>query len=97
MASNNKISKSRGEHSSPEFILQIGSFKTLHKAKLLKNNYNIKGYDAFIRSADISEEKDTWYRVFIGGFTEKELAFKAQIKLKQIDGIDSIIKESSLN
>ena len=81
-----------GESLASGFVLQVGSFKTLERAKLLKNSLGKKGYPVFVFAARKTKEGEIWHRVVIGGFTEKEFAVKAAIKVKQIENLDSVIK-----
>jgi len=74
------------------FVLQVGSFKNLERANLLKNNLDKKGYPAFVMAAPISGEGEIWHRVVIGRFTKKEAAVKAATRVKEIENLGSVIK-----
>ena len=82
----------QGESLSSGFFLQVGSFKTLERANLLKNNLSKKGYLAFVVAVRISKESEIWHRVVIGKFAEKEFAVKAAIELKETENLNSVIK-----
>ena len=44
------------------FVLQVGSFKTLEKANLLKKNLGKKGYPVFVEMARILGGDRVWHR-----------------------------------
>ena len=74
------------------FVLQVGAFKTLERAILLKNNLNKKGYSAFVTVARMSDAGEILHRVVIGSFTERKFAVKTAIRVKQLENLDSVIK-----
>lgn len=70
-----------------QYRLKTGSFKSAQgadrqKAQLLLNGFNIQ-----VESADI--KGNTWYRVFIGPFSNRSLMNKAQDQLADL-GIQSV-------
>lgn len=62
------------------FIVQMGSFKSLHQAEELKAQLALSGVEARIQTFRMGA-KDTWHRVFIGPFASKQ---QAELKLKQL-------------
>ena len=74
------------------FVLQVGAFKTLERAILLKNNLNKKGYSASLTVARMSDAGEVLHRVVIGSFTERKFAVKTAIRVKQLENLDSVIK-----
>ena len=75
----------------PGFILQVGSFKTLARANLLKKNLIEKGYSTFVLPTSLSERGEVWNRVVIGSYAEKETAVKAAIEIKKMEHLDSVV------
>ena len=74
------------------FVLQIGSFKIFERANSLKNNMRDKGYPTFVVAVRLPVKDETWYRVFIGSFVDKEIADKVKIKVKKVESLDSVVK-----
>jgi cell division protein FtsN len=66
---------------SDSFIIQIGSFKSLHQAEELKALLALSGSEARIQTFRMGG-KDTWHRVYIGPFVTKQ---QAELKLKQLN------------
>jgi cell division protein FtsN len=58
-----------------KFTLQIGSHPSLSDAKVQLDDLEAKGLKPFQREAVVKGRK--WYRVFVGGFSNKEAAEKA--------------------
>jgi len=81
---NNKIT--------PGFSLQVGSFKKIELAALLETDLKNKGYPIYVESALINEMGQVWYRVFVGRFSTKIEAEKIGIKVKELEGLTSVIK-----
>ena len=76
----------------PGFSLQVGSFKKVELAEFLETDLKNKGYPVYVESALINEMGQVWYRVFIGRFSTKIEAEKIGIKIKEVDGLASVIK-----
>ena len=74
------------------FVLQVGAFKALERANLLKNNLNKKGYSASLTVARMSDAGEILHRVVIGSFTERKFAVKTAIRVKQLENLDPVIK-----
>jgi cell division septation protein DedD len=55
-----------------QYTIQIGSFKNESDAKKLQNKLKSKGYPAFLKQVTIGE--DTWFRLRIGTFENKDQA-----------------------
>jgi hypothetical protein len=81
---NNKIT--------PGFSLQVGSFKKIELAEFLETDLENKGYPVYVESVLINEMGQVWYRVFVGRFSTKIEAEKIGIKVKELEGLTSIIK-----
>ena len=74
------------------FVLQVGSFKTLERANLLKNNLDKKGYPVSIVAAQISGKGEVYHRVVIGRFKKKEAAVKFATRVAEKENLKSVIK-----
>ena len=81
---NNKIT--------PGFSVQVGSFQEIELAEFLGADLENKGYPVYVKSAFINEQSEVWYRVFVGSFSTKNEAKKIGIKVKEVEGLDSVIK-----
>lgn len=55
-----------------QYTIQIGSFKNEADAKKLQNKLKSKGYPAFLKQVTIGQ--DTWFRLRIGTFENKDQA-----------------------
>ena len=72
-------------------VLQIGSYKSQAEAenawKLYKAKHTalLSGYSDSIQQADLGE-KGTWYRLRIGGFSDREVASALCDRLKADGG-----------
>jgi len=81
---NNKIT--------PGFSVQVGSFQKIEFAEILETELDNKGYPAYVEPAFIDEESEVWYRVFVGKFSTKSEAEQIGIKVKEVEGLASVIK-----
>lgn len=80
-----------GELFKSGFALQVGSFKALERANLLKNYLDKKGYPVFIVKVRILQKNETWHRVFIGRFLQRQDAVTAKIKVKDLENLNSVL------
>ena len=76
----------------PGFSIQVGSFQKIELAELLEIGLENKGYPVYVESALINEKGQVWYRVFVGRFSTKIEAEKIGIKIKEVEGLASVIK-----
>ena len=73
------------------YVLQIGSYKSQADAESAWKGYKAKhtallsGYSDNIQQADLGE-KGTWYRLRIGGFSDREMAAALCDRLKADGG-----------
>ena len=81
---NNKIT--------PGFSIQVGSFQKIELAEILEIDLEKKGYPVYVESTLFNEMGQVWYRVFIGRFSTKIEAEKIGIKIKEVEGLASVIK-----
>ncbi len=73
------------------FALQVGSFQKLERADLFKGKLGKKGYPTFVVPVRIPGKADMWYRVFIGRFSEKEVAIETARRIKGAEKLDSVM------
>lgn len=73
-------------------VLQISSFRSPDEAGILVRRLEKKGYDPYIRQADLGS-KGVWYRVFLGPYASKDKAQAASISLKASEKLDSLIRK----
>jgi cell division septation protein DedD len=67
-----------------KYTIQIGAFQNEEIAKKIVDELKSKGYDAFIKTVEISG-KGTWHRVRIGTFKTREEAMLYGDKLKSLE------------
>ena len=88
---NNQTSE-KNKNIIPGFSIQVGSFQKIELAELLEIGLENKGYPVYVESALINEKGQVWYRVFVGRFSTKIEAEKIGIKIKEVEGLASVIK-----
>lgn len=71
-----------------KFAIQVASLKDLDQARLLMNKFKEKGYPAFFQSSDLNGQ--TWHRIRIGPYPDREAAVRDQNRLKQA-GVDCLV------
>ena len=74
------------------FSVQVGSFHKIELAEFLETDLETKGYPVYVESAFIDEKSEVLYRVFVGRFSTKIEAEKIGIKVKEVEGLASVIK-----
>ena len=74
------------------FSVQVGSFQKIELAEFLATDLGTKGYPVYVESAFIDEKSEVLYRVFVGRFSTKIEAEKIGIKVKEVEGLTSVIK-----
>lgn len=72
------------------YSIQIGSYPQLELANQAVENWKSKGYPAYMMIADIPE-KGRWYRVRIGGFSEKIKADSYLSELTSREKVDALV------
>lgn len=72
------------------YSIQIGSYPQLELANQAVENWKGKGYPAYMMIADIPE-KGRWYRVRIGGFSEKTKADSYLSELASREKVDALV------
>tara|TARA_Y100001934_G_scaffold125597_1_gene152814 strand:+ start:63 stop:671 length:609 start_codon:yes stop_codon:yes gene_type:complete len=58
------------------FFVQVSSFRNQKKAEALKIKLQEKGFDSFLIEMKLSNHEGKWYRVFLGKYSDKDLASK---------------------
>jgi len=58
------------------FFVQVSSFRNQKKASGLKTKLQEKGFDSFLIETELPNHKGKWYRVFLGKYSDEELASK---------------------
>lgn len=72
------------------YSIQAGSFRLLVQAEELKAKLAMCGFEASIQTHSVNQ-KDMWYRVYVGPFTDKSLALASQRKLEDAYALHSLI------
>lgn len=71
-------------------MLQVGSFKSYMEAQKLQEQLAQKGFKASIQTFKMNPQ-ETWYRVTLGPYKNREEALQQQAKLEQTQPIHSLI------
>ena len=81
MASSSDIKTpgSREEYPKYPYSIQLGSFRTLDRAKKAVESYRKKGLHAYWSEAD-REGNERWFRVYSGSFESREKARKYRVE-----------------
>lgn len=72
------------------YSIQVGSFRLLVQAEELKAKLAMSGFEASIQTHNVSQ-KEIWYRVYVGPFSDKSLAIASQQKLEAAYSLRSLI------
>jgi len=92
---NIKIQK-KTEGKASKFALQVSSFRNEKKAGLLKTDLQKKGFDAFLRVAELPKHGGKWYRVFLGQYSDQDLARKDAERARREHKLNSVIVRRSI-
>ena len=79
-----------------KFALQVSSFRDEKKAGLLKTDLQKKGFDAFLRVAELPNHGGKWYRVFLGQYSDQDLARKDSERARREHKLNSVIIRRSI-
>ena len=78
-----------------EYLVQVGSFQSRHKAKQFGNKFTALGYQPQVAMVDLPN-KGKWFRVVIGGFATKGEALKAaDLLAEKIKGVTYVVHPAS--
>lgn len=72
------------------FSIQVGSYPQLEEANSAVETWKNKGYPAYMMIADIPD-RGRWYRVRIGGFSEKQDADAYLAELSGREKVDALV------
>lgn len=73
-----------------DFIVQVGSFRTLAQAEELKAKLALAGMQASVQTFEKSPT-ETWHRVYVGPFANKQEAVALQHQLQQTHALHSLV------
>ncbi len=74
----------------PQFIVQVGAFRTLQQAEELKAQLVLSGLQASVQTFEKSPD-NIWHRVYIGPFTDKPQALALQHRLQQTQALHGLV------
>lgn len=77
----------------PSYFVQVGSFRQMKDADGVKAKLILLGFDVTVKSVEHSGQ--TWYRVLVGPYVDKEEALKHQVRLKELNYPNLLIQSSS--
>lgn len=72
------------------YIIQIASFRKEEQAESLKATLALSGYETHIQSI-VMHDSETWYRLYLGPFTNRLSAQKTKAKLESEQKMNSLI------
>ena len=76
--------------------LQVSSFRDEKKAAILKTELQKKGFDAFLMEAELPNHGGKWYRVFLGRYSDEDLARKDAERARQEHKLKSVIVRKTI-
>lgn len=78
------------DQTEPQFIVQVGAFRTLQQAEELKAQLALSGLQASVQTFEKSPN-NTWHRVYVGPFTDKPQALALQLRLQQTQALHGLV------
>ena len=78
------------------FAVQVSSFRDEKKASILKTDLQIKGFDAFLMEAELPNHGGKWYRVFLGRYSNEDLARKDAEVARKEHKLNSVIVRKTI-
>ena len=66
------------------------------KASILKTDLQIKGFDAFLMEAELPNHGGKWYRVFLGRYSNEDLARKDAEFARKEHKLNSVIVRKTI-
>mgnify|MGYP001257184043 CR=1 FL=1 len=79
-----------------KLALQVSSFRDEKKAAILKTALQKKGFDAFMMEAELPDHGGKWYRVFLGRYSDEDLARKDAERARQEYKLKSVIVRKTI-
>ena len=78
------------------FFVQVSSFRNQKKAGALKTKLQEKGFDSFLIETELSNNKGKWYRVFLGKYSDEELAAKDAERARKEFRFNAVVVRKTL-
>ena len=78
------------------FFVQVSSFRNQKKAEALKTKLQEKGFDSFLVETELSNNKGKWYRVFLGKYSDEELAAKDAERARKEFRFNAVVVRKTL-
>lgn len=78
------------DQAEPQFIVQVGAFRTLQQAEELKAQLALSGLQASVQTFE-KAPNNTWHRVYVGPFTDKPQALAQQQRLQQTQALHGLV------
>jgi len=88
--------KNKPQLSVSTFAVQVSSFRDEKKAGILKTDLQKKGFDAFLMEAELPNHGGKWYRVFLGRYSDEDLARKDAERARQEHKLNSVIVRKTI-
>ncbi len=79
-----------------QFFVQVSSFRDQKKAGALKTKLQEKGFDSFLIEMELSNHEGKWYRVFLGKYSNKELASKDAERARKEFSLNAVVVRKTL-
>ena len=78
------------------FFVQVSSFRNQMKAGALKIKLQEKGFDSFLIETELPNHGGKWYRVFLGKYSDEELAKKDAERARKEFRINGVVVRKTL-
>ena len=78
------------------FFVQVSSFRNQKKAGALKTKLQEEGFDSFLIETELSNNKGKWYRVFLGKYSDEELASKDAERARKEFRLNAVVVNKTL-
>ena len=90
------VKKEKQPSPSHRFFVQVSSFRNQKKAGALKTKLQEKGFDSFLIEMELSDHKGKWYRVFLGKYSDKDLAAKDAERVRKEFRLNAVVVRKTL-
>ena len=78
------------------FFVQVSSFRNQKKAGALKTKLQEKGFDSFLIATELPNRGGKWYRVFLGKYSDEELAAKDAERARKEFRLNAVVVRKTL-
>ena len=78
------------------FFVQVSSFRNQKKAGTLKIKLQEKGFDSFLIEKELPNHEGKWYRVFLGKYSDEELAVKDAGRARKEFRLNAVVVKKTL-